>query len=251
MAGDSYPPTDADVSNQPGMAHTADASLMEPPEVCYLLHGKQSQPVIRSPGPAAALAIPAQFQTAWSATARGIPARVLSGSRVVDFAGELRQHGDASSTNSVPRGRPAASSPRRRSGKQKVELGVNRPCRGATGLRNEETEEVSQLWCGQALWQAQLLRLRRRTKAPKPVNLGWSPHPELNRRPRSYQERALPTELCGPGAKPRSVKRRGGAWARRRGLAAPPRRGHPAIRWATRRSRCRLRRSGTWRAGCP
>ncbi len=33
---------------------------------------------------------------------------------------------------------------------------------------------------------------------PRTAELGWSPHPDLNRGPHSYQECALPAELCGP-----------------------------------------------------
>lgn len=53
MAGDADPATDADVADQPGMAHAADTYLMELPQVGHLLHGEQSRTVVRGRGPAA------------------------------------------------------------------------------------------------------------------------------------------------------------------------------------------------------
>src|SRR5829696_5005084 len=46
-----------------------------------------------------------------------------------------------------------------------------------------------------------------------PPNLRWSPHPDLNRGPHSYQECALPAELCGPVAATARVYT-GSRWAR-------------------------------------
>ena len=53
VAGDADPAANADVSDQPGMAHTADSSLVELPEVGYLLDGEQSQRVISGVRPPA------------------------------------------------------------------------------------------------------------------------------------------------------------------------------------------------------
>ena len=40
VAGDAGPPTHADMSGQPGVAHAADAFLVELPEVGHLLDGE-------------------------------------------------------------------------------------------------------------------------------------------------------------------------------------------------------------------
>ena len=53
VAGDADPATDADMSDQPGVAHAADASLVKLPKVGHLLDGEQSQPVIRGLSPSA------------------------------------------------------------------------------------------------------------------------------------------------------------------------------------------------------
>ena len=46
-------------------------------------------------------------------------------------------------------------------------------------LRSEYSQELSQLWSGQALWQARRLRPSRQTKAPKPVRTSLEPTPGI------------------------------------------------------------------------
>ena len=118
-----------------------------------------------------------------------------------------------------------ATSPKAVVGKRRVRAG-----------RHEDSQEVSQLWCLQALWQAQLLCLRRRTKSPKPVIAIRSPHPELNRGPRPYQ--VFCSQRCGTHLGPPSETRQIMVWCAHLARASRPRQGW--LRSNSHRRKCRF-----------
>ena len=65
-----------------------------------------------------------------------------------------------------------------------------------SALRGKSGHEiVSQLWCGQALWQDVRRAHQLQLQAAESVSLAWSPHPELNRGPRPYQ--GFCSQRCG------------------------------------------------------
>jgi hypothetical protein len=79
----------------------------------------------------------------------------------------------------------------------------------------------------------------------------WSPHPDLNRGPHSYQECALPAELCGPGVTRALVTCPGGQWRIRTTEArAPDLQSGPIVHSGNCPCRCALplqtRRSRRW-----